>query len=145
MVNDLKASGVPIHGIGLQGHWAINEPSEEQLEQTLSDFAKTGLELQITELDISVYPKEHSARERRPEDENDDFTAEKEQQQREVYDMCFALFRKHQEHITSVTFWNISDRGSWLDNFPVRGRKDYPLLFDENLEPKEVYQDVVDF
>lgn len=145
MVNDLKAEGVPIHGIGLQGHWAINEPSQEQLEQTLTDFAETGLELQITELDISVYPKEHSARERRPEDENDDFTVEKEQQQREVYDMCFALFRKHQEDISSVTFWNISDRGSWLDNFPVRGRKDYPLLFDENLEPKEVYQDVVDF
>ncbi len=145
MVSDLNAAGVPIHGIGLQGHWAINEPSEEQLEQTLSDFAETGLELQITELDISVYPKEHSAWERRPEDENDDFTAEKEQKQREVYDMCFALFRKHQEDITSVTFWNISDRGSWLDNFPVRGRKDYPLLFDQNLEPKNVYQDVVDF
>ncbi|MEK6481387.1 endo-1,4-beta-xylanase [Catalinimonas sp. 4WD22] len=145
MVNELKAEGVPIHGIGLQGHWAINEPSEEQLEQTLSDFAETGLELQITELDISVYPKEHSARERRPEDENDEFTAERKQKQREVYDICFALFRKHQDDITSVTFWNISDRGSWLDNFPVRGRKDYPLLFDENLEPKEVYQDVVDF
>ncbi|WPP48782.1 endo-1,4-beta-xylanase [Catalinimonas niigatensis] len=145
MVTDLKTEGVPIHGIGLQGHWAINEPSQEQLEQTLSDFAETGLELQITELDISVYPKEHSARERRPEDENDEFTAEKEQKQREVYDMCFTLFRKHQEDISSVTFWNISDRGSWLDNFPVRGRKDYPLLFDQNLEPKEVYQDVVDF
>jgi endo-1,4-beta-xylanase len=145
MVNELKAEGVPIHGIGLQGHWAINEPSQEQLEQTLSDFAETGLELQITELDISVYPKEHSARERRPEDENDEFTAERKQKQREVYDMCFALFRKHKDDITSVTFWNISDRGSWLDNFPVRGRKDYPLLFDENLEPKEVYQDVVDF
>jgi endo-1,4-beta-xylanase len=145
MVTDLKAAGVPIHGIGLQGHWAINEPSEDQLEQTLSAFDGTGLELQITELDISVYPKEHSARERRPEDENDDFTAEKEQKQREVYDMCFELFRKYKEHITSVTFWNISDRGSWLDNFPVRGRKDYPLLFDPNLEPKNAYQDVVDF
>lgn len=145
MVNELKAEGVPIHGIGLQGHWAVNEPSQEQLEKTLSDFAETGLELQITELDISVYPKEHSARERRPEDEQDDFTAEKEQQQMEVYKMCFELFRKHKEHISSVTFWNISDRRSWLDNFPVRDRKDYPLLFDQNLEPKKVYEEVVKF
>lgn len=145
MVSDLQAAGVPIHGIGLQGHWAVNEPTRDQLEQTLADFAETGLTLQVTELDISVYPKEHSARESRPEDENDDFTAEKEQQQREVYAMCFELFRKHQQHLTGVTFWNISDRHSWLDNFPVRGRKDYPLLFDQNLEPKEVYWEVVDF
>lgn len=145
MVTDLKAAGVPIHGIGLQGHWAVNEPSADQLEQTLADFAKTGLKLQVTELDISVYPKEHSSRERKPEDENDDFTAEKEQKQQEVYAMCFELFRKHQQDLTGVTFWNISDRNSWLDNFPVRGRKDYPLLFDQNLEPKKVYREVVDF
>ena len=145
MVTDLKAAGVPIDGIGLQGHWAVNEPSEAQLEQTLTDFAKTGLKLQITELDISVYPKEHSARESRPEDENDEFTAEKAQQQQDVYAMCFELFRKHKQYLTGVTFWNISDRHSWLDNFPVRGRKDYPLLFDKDLKPKEAYSEVVNF
>lgn len=145
MVNELKAKGVPIHGIGLQGHWAVNEPTRDQLENTLADFAKTGLKLQVTELDISVYPKEHNARERRPEDENTTFTAEKEQQQLQVYTMCFELFRKYKAHITGVTFWNISDKGSWLDNFPVRGRKDYPLLFDQSLKPKKVYWEIVKF
>ncbi|MBD0374005.1 MAG: endo-1,4-beta-xylanase, partial [Flavisolibacter sp.] len=45
--------------------------------------------------------------------------------------------------ISGITFWNISDRYSWLDNFPVQGRKDYPLLFDQNLKPKKVYWEVV--
>ena len=73
------------------------------------------------------------------------FTKEKEQKQVAVYKMCFELFRKYRKHITSVTFWNISDRSSWLDNFPVRGRKDYPLLFDKDLHPKKAFWEVVKF
>ncbi len=145
MVKGLQAKGVPIHGIGLQGHWAINEPSREQLDNTLNDFSKLGLQIQITELDISVYPKEHDARERRPEDADDAYTAEKESKQVEFYKMCFELFRKYTPHISGVTFWNISDRYSWLDDFPVKGRKDYPLLFDKNLKPKKAYWEVVKF
>jgi endo-1,4-beta-xylanase len=145
MVSALKKSGVPIHGIGLQAHWAINEPSRDQLEKTLARFSESGLKLQITELDISVYPKEHNAREKQAADQDQAFTAEKEQKQLEVYATCFELFRKYKQHITGVTFWNISDRRSWLDNFPVRDRKDYPLLFDKDLKPKKVYQSVVKF
>jgi len=143
MVKDLEAKGIPIHGIGLQGHWAVNEPSKDQLEQTLKDFSGLGLTLQITELDISIYPKEHTARDRKPEDYDTVFSAEKEQMQIEVYKTCFELFKKYHKNISSVTFWNISDRSSWLDNFPVRGRKDYPLLFDTQLKPKRVYWEII--
>lgn len=145
LVTDLKAAGVPIHGIGLQGHWAVNEPSFAQLDSTLNDFAKTGLQLQITELDISVYPKEHQARDRKAEDYDTTFTGTKEQEQIEMYKRCFELFRKHKASISSVTFWNISDRSSWLDNFPVKDRKDYPLLFDKALKPKKAYFEVIKF
>ncbi|HPH46585.1 MAG TPA: endo-1,4-beta-xylanase [Chryseolinea sp.] len=145
LVKGLKDAGVPIHGVGLQGHWAVNEPSRQQLDSTLTRFAELGLKIQITELDISVYSKEHGARQAKPEDTNTTFTSEREQKRLEVYKMCFELFRKHQKSITSVTFWNISDRGSWLDNFPVRGRKDYPLLFDKDLKPKKAYWEVVKF
>lgn len=143
MIRDLKAKGIPIHGVGLQGHWAINEPSREQLEKTLQDFSALGLEMHVTELDISVYPKEHNARERKAADADTTFTSEKEQKQIEVYKICFELFTKYEKNISSVTFWNISDRHSWLDNFPVRGRKDYPLLFDAQLKPKKVYWEVI--
>lgn len=145
LVNELKAKGIPIHGVGLQAHWATNEPSREQLEQTLKDFSELGMKIHVTELDISIYPKEHSARERTAGDTDTSFTAQKEQKQIESYKMIFELFRKYKDHISSVTFWNISDRRSWLDNFPVRGRKDYPLLFDKELKPKKAYWEVVKF
>jgi len=145
LITSLKEKGIPIHGVGLQGHWAINEPSKEQLEKTLNDFSQLGLPLQVTELDISVYPKEPGARERRAQDYDTVFTKEKEEKQVEVYKFCFELFRKYRQHISSVTFWNISDRHSWLDNFPVRGRKDYPLLFDKDLKPKRAFWKIVQF
>jgi Beta-1,4-xylanase len=145
LVKSLKDAGIPIHGLGLQGHLAISEPSRGQLDSTLQRFSELGVQLQITELDISVYPKEHHARDRKPEDYNTAFTQEKEQQQIAQYKMCFELFRKYKQHITAVTFWNISDRSSWLDNFPVRGRKDYPLLFDKNLAPKKAFYKVINW
>ena len=143
LAKSLKDAGIPIHGVGLQGHWAVTEPSREQLDSTITQLAALGLQLHVTELDISVYSKEHSARARSAADTDTSFTAEKEQQQMEKYRMIFELFRKHRAHISSVTFWNISDRHSWLDNFPVRGRKDYPLLFDRNLQPKKAFWEVV--
>jgi endo-1,4-beta-xylanase len=145
LVKSLKDAGVPIGGVGLQGHWAINEPSREQLDSTLRKFSDLGLKVQVTELDISVYPKEHNSRERKPEDADTAFSAEKESKQIEEYKMCFELFRKYKNIISGVTFWNVSDRHSWLDNFPVRGRKDHPLLFDKDLKPKKVFWEVVKF
>jgi endo-1,4-beta-xylanase len=61
------------------------------------------------------------------------------------YKMLFDVFRKNRKKITNVTFWNVSDKSSWLDNFPVPGRKDYPLLFDQNYQPKKAYWSVVKF
>lgn len=145
MVSELRQKGVPVQGIGLQGHWAIEEPTAGQLEQTFADFAALKLPLQVTELDISVYPKEHEARARRDNDRDTGFSKQKEALQAEQYKRCFAIFRKYKELLTGVTFWNVSDRHSWLDNFPVRGRKDYPLLFDQDLKPKKAYREVVNF
>ena len=143
LVKSLKDAGVPIHGVGLQGHWSIYEPSASQLDSTIGQFARLGVKVQVTELDISVYPKEHTRRERRPEDANASFTPEQEQKQIEMYKNCFAVFRKYKKILSGVTFWNISDRNSWLDNFPVPGRKDYPLLFDKEMKPKKVFWEVV--
>lgn len=145
LVKSLKDKGIPVHGVGMQGHWSIYEPSAADLEATLQKFGSLGVKVQVTELDISVYPKEHSRRDRKPEDANASYTPEQEQKQSEMYKTCFDLFRKYKNVLTGVTFWNISDRSSWLDNFPVPNRKDYPLLFDKNLQPKKAYWSVVKF
>lgn len=144
LVKQLKEKGVPIHGVGLQGHWSIYEPTAQELEESITKFAALGLQVHITEVDVSVYPKEHERRERKPTDQSE-FTAEMNEKQAAHYKMLFEIFRKHKGKVTSVTFWNLSDKSSWLDNFPVRGRKDYPLLFDENYQPKKAYWEVVKF
>ena len=144
MIEDLRSKGAPIDGIGIQGHWSVFEPTRDQLGRTLALFTPLNLDIHITELDISIYDKEHQRRERLVSDD-DTFTSELEQLQIDQYKMIFEVFRQYKKSISSVTFWNISDRRSWLDNFPVRGRKNYPLLFDEEEKPKKAYYEVTNF
>ncbi|QEK50424.1 endo-1,4-beta-xylanase [Pedobacter aquae] len=144
LVKSLVDKKVPIHGVGLQGHWSIFEPSEQELRNTINKFSSLGLEVQITELDMSVYRWEKERRPKRP-DESDEYTAELQQKQAEQYQKVFQIFRDNKDKVTSVTFWNISDRYTWLDNYPVPGRKNYPLLFDTNFQPKQAYWSVVNF
>jgi endo-1,4-beta-xylanase len=144
MVKKLKEKGVPIHGVGLQGHWSIFEPSAAELEESILKFASLGVELHFTEVDVSVYPKRHE-RTTEPFKGKAEYTADMEAKQAAHYKMLFEVFRKHKDKVTSVTFWNLSDKRTWLDNFPVPRRKDFPLLFDQNHQPKKAYWEVVKF
>jgi endo-1,4-beta-xylanase len=144
LLKKLTAKGVPIDGVGLQAHWSIYEPTRQELEESITKFASLGLKVQFTEVDVSVYPKEHERRARRPTDKSE-FTPAMNDRQAAQYKMLFEVFRKHRNTVTGVTFWNLTDRYSWLDNFPVPGRKDYPLLFDQNGVPKKAYESVVRF
>ncbi|MCF0069665.1 endo-1,4-beta-xylanase [Dyadobacter sp. CY261] len=144
LLKKLKAKNVPVHGVGLQGHWSIYEPTAAELEKSITQFASLGLAVQITELDVSVHPKEHERRERKPTD-NGVLTPEMTEKQAVQYKMLFDTFRKHKGTLTGVTFWNVSDKSTWLDNFPVPGRKDYPLLFDSQYKPKAAFNNVVNF
>jgi len=143
LVTDLKRKGVPIHGIGMQCHWSIYAPKEEELEATLHDYASLGLAIHVTELDVSIWPGEPERREKQASDADDRFAPEKARAQEEQYALAFRLFRKYATQIDAVTFWNITDRNTWLDDWPVRGRKDHPLLFDESLQPKTAFWEVV--
>lgn len=144
MVKKMKDSGIPIHAMGLQGHWSINNPPQEELEKSIQMFSSLGLQVQVTELDVSVYAGRQGGQliQGQQRDTSSTFTPEMEQLQRDKYKMMFEVFRKYRDKITGITFWNLSDRSSWLDG---RGRKNYPLLFDTNRQPKKAYWDVVNF
>ncbi|WP_432710819.1 endo-1,4-beta-xylanase [Pedobacter sp.] len=144
MLKDLLAKGAPIHGVGLQAHWSLQEPSAENLRAAIDRYASLGLKIQFTELDLSIYPWEKERRARKA-GESDLFTPELEQQQADRYGMLFKVFREYKDVITNVTFWNVSDRYSWLDQYPVSGRKNYPLLFDAQLKPKKAFWAVTNF
>lgn len=137
MIKKLKEQGVPIHGVGLQGHWSNKWPSSDELKRSIEKFSSLGIDIQITEMDISVYGSKENM------DENPGvFTAEREKDQAEKYKSFFEVFLKSNK-ISSVTFWNVSDRHSWLDNFPVKNRKNFPLLFDATFSRKKAYWEVV--
>jgi endo-1,4-beta-xylanase len=144
MVKKMKEKGIPIHAVGLQGHWSINNPSREELEKSITMFAGLGLQVQVTELDVSVYAGRQGGQlsQGQGRDTSTKFTPEMEEPQREKYKMIFDVFRQHRDKVTGITFWNLYDRFTWLDG---RGRKNFPLLFDINRQPKKAYWDVVNF
>ncbi|HEY4060588.1 MAG TPA: endo-1,4-beta-xylanase [Puia sp.] len=144
LLKKLVDAGVPITGVGIQAHWSIFEPSAEELKTTIERFSSLGLKVQITELDISIYPWEKNRRARRP-DESDAYTPELQQRQAEQYKKVFSIFRNYKNVLNGVTFWNVTDRYTWLDNYPVPGRKNYPLLFDTEGRPKKAWWEVVNF
>lgn len=139
MLKDLLDKGTPIDGIGIQAHWNLNWPSVETVEETIELFASLGLEVQITELDISFYDwADHEKR-------YDEPTAEKLEEQAVRYEQIFEVFRKHKETVTSVTLWGITDEASWLNYSPVKDRKNWPLLFEFTEKPKPAFWKIVNF
>lgn len=136
LVRSLLDQGVPIHGVGLQAHWNLYDPSLEDMRAAIERYAQLGLQLQLTELDVSVF---------RFEDRRTDLVQPSQEMlelQAERYESIFRLLHEYKEHISAVTFWGAADDYTWLDNFPVRGRKNWPFLFDELHRPKEAYQRV---
>lgn len=137
LIDMLTIRGIRVDGIGIQGHWNIHNIDPKQVASAIENFANRHLKVQITELDLSIY--------RSKSDPQTELTPELEQKQADLYRQLFEVFRDHKQTITGVTFWNVSDKHSWLDNFPVRGRKNYPLLFDQQLKPKKAYAEIVKF
>jgi endo-1,4-beta-xylanase len=136
LLSRLKAEGL-VDGMGLQGHWNINAPASEIIIDALNRYASLGIELHITELDVSVYPNNS--------DPQVDYTLQIEQSLQISYARIFNLFRLHKDKITNVTFWGLADHHSWLNGWPVAGRNNYPLLFDRQYNPKAAYFSVIDF
>lgn len=126
-----------VDGVGLQGHWNLNYPSNTLINGAFNKYSSLGVEIQITEMDVSVYASSS--------DPESDYTETISQQLASAYGRYFTAFRTFREAVTSVTFWGLADDHTWLDNFPVTGRKNYPLLFDENLYPKQAYFEIIDF
>ncbi|MBE3085618.1 MAG: endo-1,4-beta-xylanase, partial [Bacteroidetes bacterium] len=126
-----------VDGMGLQGHWNIEYPSNDLITAAFDKYKSLGLELQITEFDVSVYTSNS--------DPESTYTSELAQKQAIAYGRFFIAFRAYKEYITGITFWGLADDYSWLDNFPVANRKNYPFLFDENYDPKKAYFTVIDF
>ncbi len=149
VIRDYKRRGVPIHGVGFQGHVGLEYPDLAEYEKSLQAIAAEGLPVHITELDVDVLPRasgytgaEISTNFELSEKLNPWKTglpAEIDAQLTARYRQLFELFLKYRETIARVSTWGTFDGESWKNNFPVRGRTNYPLLFDRELKPKAAY------
>ena len=138
MVKQMKADGVPIHGIGMQGHYNIYGPSEEAIGETIEKFAEIVDHIHITELDVRA-SDEMGGQLRFRRGETKPLSNDKKLLQEAQYAAIFRALRKHADKVDCVTFWNVSDRDSWL------GPNNQPLLFDRDLKAKNAKKVVCNF
>ena len=141
MLKELKDAGVPVDGVGLQAHWS-NDITADMLQTAISRLSSLGLEIQVTELDVTTYTSFHGDGAKNQVQETQPYSKEVEDRLAESYKRFFEVLHKNSDKITSVTFWGLNDGMTWLNGFPVRGRTDYPLLFDREMKPKKAYYSV---
>jgi len=147
LLKSLRDQGVPVDAVGIQGHWGLDYPDLRTIETAITDFAKLGLKVMITELDVSVLPARYQgadvgvrqAREAGLDPYVAGLPESVARRQAERYHAIFALLRRHRDVVDRVTFWGVHDGQSWKNNFPIRGRTDYPLVFDRQGKPKPAF------
>ena len=157
MVKQMQSKGIKIDGIGVQAHWSLNQPSLNEIEQIIFDISELGVDVMFTELDISVLPNpweqvgaEVSQNFSRFEGDAkmnpypDKLPKSIQNKLAKRYNDIFQLFIKHSDKISRVTFWGVMDKHSWLNDFPIKGRTNYPLLFNRTYQEKEAYKALIE-
>ncbi|ADQ05453.1 Endo-1,4-beta-xylanase [Caldicellulosiruptor owensensis OL] len=132
MVTKLHEMGL-IDGVGLQGHINVDSPTVKDIETTINLFSTIpGLEIQITELDISVYTGSSQRYDTLPQDVMI--------KQAMKFKELFEMLKRHSDRVTNVTLWGLKDDYSWLS----KDRNNWPLLFDSNYQAKYNYWAIVE-
>ena len=148
LIKTLKERGIRIDAIGMQGHMDLKGPRIEEYKAAIDAYADAGVKVMVTELDVTAlpYPWENVGanladtasykQEMNPYTEGlpDSISQVWNKRVGEIFD----LLLDNQDKILRVTLWGVADSDSWKNGFPIRGRVDYPLLFDRNHEPKPI-------
>jgi len=151
LVRELKEAGCRIDAVGSQSHMHINTPTIEATETSFKKLKNAGVHILITEWDISILPSPYSGanvsanfKYSKEMDPYREVVPDSNQQKwnKRMLDM-FGLFLKYSDVVDRVTVWGLNDAGTWLNGFPIRGRKDYPLLFDRNNKRKPIVNDMI--
>ncbi|HET6387460.1 MAG TPA: endo-1,4-beta-xylanase [Armatimonadota bacterium] len=144
----------PINAVGIQCHWRMDSLNLAEVEESILEYAALGLKVMITELDIGVLPTRYQGADvsfsqgMTPEQSAamNPYTArlpdDAARKQASLYRQAFEMFLRHRDVIDRVTLWGTQDGSSWLNNFPIPGRTDYPLLFDREGRSKPAFYGV---
>ncbi len=153
LIQLLQASDTKIDGVGLQAHWGLESPSLKEIEESILEYSALGIKVMFTEMDITVIPNpwDFQGADISKTAENsaimDPYATglpdSVQAQLAQRYEDIFTLFLKHADKISRVTFWGVYDGQSWKNDWPIKGRTNYPLLFDRNFQPKPAYDRVM--
>jgi len=149
LIRELQQNGIHVAAVGIQGHWSLDHVPYADIDAAIDAFSKLGVKVMITELDLDVLPRKRSgadvaSRERESRNvQPAPCPPEVLRRQAEQYGRLFALFLKHRDVITRVTFWGIDDAHTWLNGWPYP-RYNHPLLFDREGKPKPAFYSVID-
>jgi endo-1,4-beta-xylanase len=121
LASSLKQQGVPLDGIGFQGHLAIQYGFPSNMQANLQRFANLGLDVAITELDVRMIL---------PRDATKDAT--QSTYYTNVVNACLAVTR-----CVGITVWDYTDKYSWIPS--VFSGQGAALPWDENLVKKPAY------
>lgn len=157
LIKNLQKENAKINAVGIQAHWKLNTPSIDEIEKSIIAYEGLGVKVMFTELDISVLPNPWEVVGAGVEQNFDKFIGDPKmnpypeilpdsmlQKQAKRYEDIFKLFLKHEDKISRITFWGVTDKTSWLNDWPIKGRTNYPLLFDRNYQSKKAYQSILD-
>jgi endo-1,4-beta-xylanase len=124
LVRGLIARGVPINGVGLQMHVALNRyPRPQDLLANMRRLAAPGLQVQITEMDVAMQGDPRPMQQRL-------------QAQASIYNRALSTCLSF-ERCTVFVMWGFTDAHSWITT--ATGHTDYPLIFDASFRPKLAY------
>jgi endo-1,4-beta-xylanase len=146
LVRNLLENGAPVNGIGSQSHFHLLEfPESEDIENSIIELSELGIDVMITELDISVLPRVPAGTELTEQINPyiDGLPDSVQEELAERYREIFEIYLKHRDRISRVTFWNVTDADSRLNYLPVEGRVNHPLLFDREYKPKRAFYSVI--
>lgn len=147
IANDLKKRGLRIDGIGMQGHMGIDYPDLKEFEKSMVAYGSTGCKVMITEWDMSAIPTvkmganvgDREAFRKSMNPYPDGLPAEVDKEWNDRMAECLDLFRKHKDIVSRVTLWGTHDGMTWRNDWPMRGRTDYPLAFDREYKLKPAF------
>ena len=151
MVRSLRKRNIRIDAIGMQCHVGLERPGLGIYRAAIEAYTSAGVKVVVTELDVSALPTSHtSANITDTETYRQEMNPYTEGLPEDVYAEWtrrvagfFDLFLDYPGKVTRVTMWGVSDGDSWKNSFPIRGRTDYPLLFDRQYRPKPVVAEIV--
>jgi endo-1,4-beta-xylanase len=153
IIKGLQAKGIKVSGVGIQGHWHLAGPKLAVIDSSIAQYGRLGIKVHITELDVNVLPRPKNfsgaevsltfamQKELNPYPNGLPDSIQVKLTQR--YVDFFKIFVKHKDVMKRITFWGIADDMSWLNDWPIKGRTNYPLLFDRNHKAKPVVEELI--